>query len=129
TDPVEQRFVNEIFSHQGPGATFDFPKNSKAFRTATQHLLPDSGKAVLERGYQRKLRHRGALIAGWTALGLILPAVVLLIMGISRDNTVTQVITIIGILLTALFAVLCLLPHRVHTPRGAALRTQLDWVR
>src|SRR5699024_2594799 len=109
-----------------PGATFAFPKDSKAFTKAAQKVEQASGEAVLERGYQRKVRHGKAALSGWFALVLLIPTVVLLIMGASRDNTVTTVLSVVLGLLSLMFILICVFRHRVLTPQGAAIRRQLE---
>ena len=129
TDPLELELLESLFPGLAPGATFPFPKDSKVFTKASQKVLQDSGKAVLDRGYQRKVRHRGAALAGWISLALLIPVIVLLIMGASRDNTVMLVLSIgIGSLSLMLFFV-CVMKHRVLTPQGAAIRQQLERMR
>lgn len=129
TDPLETQLLEGMFPGQAPGATFTFPKNSKTFTKASQQVMQDSGQAVLARGYQQKVRHRGAALAGWISLVLLIPVVVLLIMGASRDNTVTTVVSVaVGVLCLALIFI-SVLKHRVLTPKGAAERTQLDRMR
>lgn len=129
TDPLEIQLLEGLFPDLAPGATFSFPKDSKVFTKAAQKVLQDSGQTVLDRGYQRKVRHRGAALAGWISLALLIPVVVLLIMGASRDNMPTLVISIVvGGLSLVLFFV-CVMQHRVLTPQGAATRQQLERIR
>lgn len=129
TDPLETQLLEGIFPGLAPGATFAFPKNSKTFTKAAQGVEQESGKAVLERGYQQKVRHRGAALTGWLSFLPLLPAVVLLIMGASRDNTVMTVLSIVLGVLSLMLALICVLQHRVLTPAGAAARRQLERVR
>src|SRR5699024_1861000 len=77
-------------------------------------------------GYQQNQRHPGAAVAGWTAMGLLIPAVVLLILGTSRDNTPMTVASIMLGGLCLILSITCVIKHRVLTPRGAALRRQLE---
>ncbi len=86
-DPQEHLLLRGMFPNLQPGETFDFPKNSKPFMYATESVVKDSRTTALERGYQQKQRHSGAAVAGWTAMVLLIPALVLLILGASRDNT------------------------------------------
>jgi len=109
-----------------PGETFDFPKNSKPFMQATESVIKDSAKATLERGYHEKQRHSGAAVAGWTAMVLLIPVVVLLIMGASRDNMPMTATSILLGMVCLILSLLCVTKHRVLTPRGAALRQQLE---
>ncbi|GAA4113031.1 putative membrane protein DUF2207 [Enteractinococcus coprophilus] len=125
-DPQERVLLRGMFPELVPGETFDFPKDSKPFRHATESVIKASGEAVLERGYLVKKRHRGAALAGWSALALLIPATVLLIMGISRDNNAMGGISVLlGMVCLVLIAV-CVTTHRVLTPRGAAVRQQLE---
>lgn len=129
TDPLETELLEGIFPGTESDATFDFPKDSKVFTKAAQKVMQDSGKAVLERGYQQKVRHSGAALVGWIALGLLIPTVILVIMGASRDTTVMVASTIaLGALSLMLFFA-CVVRHRVLTPRGAAARRQLESLR
>src|SRR5690625_3897856 len=89
TDPLERQLLGGLFPGLAPGATFAFPKDSTTFTNAAQKVVLDSGKAVLERGYQISQWHRGAVLAGWISLVLLIPVIVLLIMGASRSNTAT----------------------------------------
>lgn len=125
TDPLEAQLLEALFPGLVPGALFTFPKNSKAFTKTAQQVLTESGKAVIDRGYQRKQRDRGAALTGWIALALLVPVAVLLIMGASRDNTTMMVITIILGVVTLILAIMCVVSHRVVTPKGAAMRRQL----
>ncbi|GAA2030106.1 hypothetical protein GCM10009720_07580 [Yaniella flava] len=129
TDPLERQLLEGIFPDLTPGETFTFPKDSKDFTKAAQKVVQDSGDAVLERGYQQKLRHRGAAVAGWVSPVFLIPALVLLIMGASRDNTVMTVLSVCLGLLSLMLMIICVVKHRVLTPRGAAERTQLERMR
>ena len=126
TDPLETQLLEGLFPGLVPGATFAFPKDSKAFTKAAQKVEQASGEAVLERGYQRKVRHGKAALSGWLSLVLLIPTVVLLIMGASRDNTVTTVLSVVLGLLSLMFILICVFRHRVLTPQGAATRRQLE---
>lgn len=129
TDPLENELLEAMFPEPLPGTVFTFPKNSKRFTKTAQQVLRDSGQAVIDRGYQRKVRHRGAAIAGWIALAFLVPVVVLLIMGASRDNTATSVTGVVVGLLSLALSIVCLTKHRVLTPHGAAVRRQLEQLR
>lgn len=125
-DPQEHLLLRGMFPNLQPGETFDFPKNSKSFMQATQAVVKDSTTTALDRGYQQNQRHPGAAVAGWTAMGLLIPAVVLLILGTSRDNTPMTVASIMLGGLCLILSITCVIKHRVLTPRGAALRRQLE---
>lgn len=129
TDPLETDLLEGLFPGLAPGTTFDFPKDSKTFTKAVEKVMQDSGKAVIDRGYQRKVRHRGAAIAGWVSLVLLVPVTVLLIMGASRDNTVTTVLSVVLGLLGIALVFIAVCKHRVLTPKGAATRRQLEQLR
>lgn len=125
-DPLELQLLEGIFPDLAPGAVFAFPKNSKSFTKASQTAVQSSGQAVLDRGYQQKVRHRGSTITGWIFLALLIPVIVLLIMGASRDNTVTVVITIILGITCLMLSFGTVVKHRVLTPTGAAARRQME---
>lgn len=125
-DPLELQFLEGIFPDLAPGAVFAFPKNSKSFTKASQTAVRSSGQAVLDRGYQQKVRHRGSTVTGWISLVLLIPVIVLLIMGASRDNTVTVVITIILGIICLMLSFGTVVKHRVLTPTGAAARRQME---
>ncbi|WP_082911565.1 DUF2207 domain-containing protein [Enteractinococcus helveticum] len=125
-DPQEDLLLRGMFPNLQPGETFDFPKNSKPFMQATQAVVKDSTTTAIDRGYQHKQRHAGATVAGWTAMGLLIPAVVLLMLGASRDNTAMTVTSIMLGVLCLMLSTVCVIKHRVLTPRGAALRRQLE---
>jgi len=129
TDPLERQLLEGLFPGLAPGALFTFPKNSTTFTKAAQKVMQDSGKAVLERGYQISQWHRGAVLAGWISLVLLIPVIVLLIMGASRSNTATTVISIAVGLLTLALIFICIIRHRVLTPMGAAQRIQVERMR
>ncbi|WP_022871326.1 DUF2207 domain-containing protein [Yaniella halotolerans] len=129
TDPLETQLLEGLFPDLEPGDLFDFPKDSKDFTQAAQQVEKASGEAVLERGYQRTVRHGKAAASGWLALVLLIPTVVLLIMGASRDNTVTTVLGVVLGLLSLMFIFICVVRHRVLTPQGAAMRQQLEELR
>ena len=125
-DPQEQLLLRGMFPSLQPGETFEFPKDSKPFMQATESAIKDSAKATLERGYHEKQRHLGAAVAGWTAMVLLIPAVVLLILGASRDNMPMTATSIILGMVCLILSLVCVTKHRVLTPRGAALRQQLE---
>lgn len=125
-DPQEHLLLRGMFPNLEPRETFDFPKNSKPFMQATESVIKDSAKATLERGYHEKQRHSGAAVAGWTAMVLLIPVVVLLIMGTSRDNMPMTATSILLGMVCLILSLLCVTKHRVLTPRGAALRQQLE---
>lgn len=125
-DPLELQLLEGIFPDLAPGAVFAFPKNSKSFTKASQTAVQSSGQAVLDRGYQQKVRHRGSTVTGWISLVLLIPVIVLLIMGASRDNTVTVVITIILGIICLMLSFGTVVKHRVLTPTGAAARRQME---
>jgi len=129
TDPLEVQLLEALFPDLTPGTVFTFPKYSKKFTKAAQQAMRDSGQAVIDRGYQQKTRHRGAAIAGWIALVFLIPVVVLLILGASRDNTPTTVAGVVVGLLSLALLFVCVMPHRVLTPYGAATRRQLEQLR
>ena len=129
TDPLETQLLEGLFPDLTPGDTFTFPKDSKVFTKAAQKVVQDSGDAAIERGYQRKVRHRGAAVAGWISPIFLIPAVVLLIMGASRDNTVMTVISVCLGLVSLMLMFICVVKHRVLTPYGAAQRSQLERMR
>lgn len=128
-DPLERDLLRGLFPALRPGETFAFPERSKAFTEATQQVVKDSGKAVIDRGYQLTRRHRGAAVAGWSALLVLVPMVVLLVLGASRDNTLTTVLGVTVGLLTCALVIVSVVKHRVLTPRGAGLRRQLQQLR
>lgn len=128
TDPQERLLLRGMFPQLQPGETFDFPKDSKPFIQATESVIKECGEAVIEQGYQEYKRHRGAAVAGWIALALLVPAVVLLLMGLSRDNNAMGGISVLLGVLTLVLIAIDVTKHRVLTPRGAAVRRQLEWL-
>lgn len=128
TDPLEVQLLEALFPGLTPGTLFTFPKQSKGFTKTAQQVLSESGQAVLDRGYQRKQRHRGAVLVGWLALTLLIPVLVLLILGASRGDTTTIISVVFGAFTLGL-VLLCVLPHRVLTPKGAATRRQFERMR
>ena len=125
-DPQEHLLLRGMFPEMQPGETFDFPKRSKPFMHATESVIKASPKASLERGYHQQRRHRGAAMAGWVAMVMLIPAVVLLIMGASRDNAAMTATSIFLGVVCLLLSIVCVTTHRVLTPQGAALRQQLE---
>lgn len=126
TEPLERGLLTGMFPELTPGATFDFPKNSKPFIQATESLIKEGKKAVIDRGYLQHRRHRGAVIAGCVALVLLVPVVILLVLGATRDNmTMTAICMLLGTGCLIL-SIICVTKHRVLTPQGAGIRQQLQ---
>ncbi len=125
-DPQERLLLRGMFPALNPGDTFHFPQDSKPFQQATESVIKASGDAVIEHGYQQRMRQRGAAVAGWTALALLIPAAVLLIMGISRDNDAMGGSSVLLGVVSLVLITVCVTNHRVLTPRGAAVRRQLE---
>lgn len=129
TDPLETQLLAGLFPGLEQGATFDFPKNDKVFTKTSQEVLRASRKEAVDRGYLEPVRHPGAAWAGCIGLALQIPAVILVFMGLSRDNPATTAITVVVALLTLMLTLVSVVKQKVHTPEGAALRAQLERVR
>lgn len=128
-DPLEIQLLEGLFPGLQPGSEFTFPTHDKTFTKAAQHTMRESRRAILDRGLMTRAGHRRAALAGAAALVLLLPAAILLVVGASRDNVATTVISIVLGLITVMLAVIAMVKHRVHTPEGAALRANLVRVR
>ena len=129
TDPLDKQILAGLFPGLGIDSTFDFPKNSTEFTHIAQYSPKVAGQAAIERGYQQKIRHRPAAIAGWVALGLVLVVAVLAILGIHRDTGAALGIALVLSGLAVLLAIFDIVKHRVLTTKGGVAKAQLDQVR
>src|SRR5699024_6800258 len=85
-------------------------------------------QAAIDRGYQQKLRHRLAAVAGWIAVGLVLVVVVLAILGIHRDTGAALGIALVLSGLAVLLAIFDIAKHPVITANGGVANAQLERV-
>lgn len=129
TDPVEHTLLVGMFPELQPGDTFDFPVDNEAYETAVADATRQAADAAIDRGYQFKRRHRGAVAAGIISLALLAGAVVVLVLGASRENEAMQVTSVLLTMIAGVLAVGCLLRYRLLTPQGAAARRQLERLR
>lgn len=128
TDPLDKQLLAGLFPGLQIGSTFDFPKNSTEFTHLAQYSPKAAGQAAIDRGYQQKLRHRLAAVAGWIAVGLVLVVVVLAILGIHRDTGAALGIALVLSGLAVLLAIFDIAKHRVLTAKGGVAKAQLDRV-
>lgn len=129
TEPIEHTLLTGMFPGLQPGDTFDFPADDETYQTAVEEATSQAATAALDRGYQVKRRHRGAVVAGILALLLLLGTVVLLILGASRQNELIQVSSLLLTMFGGVLGVGCLLRYRVLTPNGAVARRELEQLR
>lgn len=128
TDPLDKQLLAGLFPGLRINSTFDFPKNSTEFTHIVQYSPKSAGQAAIDRGYQKKIRHRLAAIGGWIALGLVLVVAVLAILGVRRETGPAMIIAIILSGLAVLLAIFDIAKHRVLTAKGSAAKAQLDGV-
>lgn len=129
-DPLDQRALRAIFGKDAaPGTEFALPRRSEKF-SAKMQKLEAHGKAETDsRGYTTKERSRLARICGALALALITGAIVLLVLGASRDHDGTWIASLLLGVPALILAVVGLARHRVYTRLGAETREHLLGVR
>ncbi|GAA4189173.1 hypothetical protein GCM10022219_04420 [Microbacterium oryzae] len=128
-DELDRATVSELFRPATPGALFSPPEEDEDFAERMAALAVRGSTAAEERGYLRKERSRLGALLGALALCLLVPMIVLIVLGASRENEAVMVVGLVGGALALVGALMGMARHRVHTRRGAEAHEYLLGVR
>lgn len=128
-DTIDHQALRSLFPTQTLGSVFVVPRQSESFAAQMRKLQSDGRKAVRDRDYLEKAHSP----VGRT-LGLIALLFAIGNAGFSLYATLmrTSVAPSIGLaisIIVAILAIIAIMPHTVHTPRGAEAREHLEGLR
>lgn len=124
-DSLDQRMTSSLFPTLAAGEVFDLPKRSTKFAEQMQRVQAYGVSESMNREYFTREHSRLGRLLALASLLVLIPAIVLLVQGATREMGPTRFFAYVLIGVTALTALIGFMSHKVYTPLGAETREYL----